>query len=85
MQDRLFKHPKINVIWDSALEDVVGNENPLKVRGAVLRNVAMKFAEGRSEPLAVDAGDLQGILGAKKFENEVAERTSVPGVSAGST
>src|ERR1700676_2627075 len=25
LQDRLFKHPKINVIWDSALHDVVGS------------------------------------------------------------
>ena len=39
LQDRLFKHPKISVIWDSALHDVIGNENPLKVRGVVLRNV----------------------------------------------
>jgi thioredoxin reductase (NADPH) len=39
LQDRLFKHPKIDVIWDSALHDVVGNDNPLKVRGAALRNV----------------------------------------------
>ena len=37
LQDRLFKHPKISVIWDSALDDVVGNENPLKVRGVVLK------------------------------------------------
>ena len=39
LQDRLFKNPKIRVIWDSALHDVLGNENPLKVRGVVLRNV----------------------------------------------
>src|SRR5678810_531071 len=39
LQDRLFKHPKISVVWDSELHDVVGNENPLKVRGVVLRNV----------------------------------------------
>src|SRR6185295_18164654 len=39
LQDRLFKHPKIGVIWDSALDDVVGSDNPLKVRGVVLRNV----------------------------------------------
>src|SRR5262249_17444048 len=30
LQDRLFKHPKINVIWDSVLDDEVGNDNPLK-------------------------------------------------------
>jgi thioredoxin reductase (NADPH) len=39
LQDRLFKNPRISVIWDSALEEVVGSENPLKVKGAVLRNV----------------------------------------------
>ena len=39
LQDRLFKHPKISVIWDSVVEDVIGHENPLKVRGVILRNV----------------------------------------------
>jgi thioredoxin reductase (NADPH) len=39
LQDRLFKHPKINVIWDSELFDVTGDANPLKVRSAVLKNV----------------------------------------------
>jgi thioredoxin reductase (NADPH) len=39
LQDRLFKHPKIDVIWDSVLEDVSGTDNPLKVRGVKLRNV----------------------------------------------
>src|SRR5688572_9163963 len=39
LQDRLFKNPKISVIWDTVLEDVVGSDNPLKVKGAVLRNV----------------------------------------------
>ena len=39
LQDRLFKHPKINVIWDSALHDVTGDTNPMKVRGVVLKNV----------------------------------------------
>jgi thioredoxin reductase (NADPH) len=39
LQDRLFKNPKIGVIWDSVLHDVTGDEDPLKVRGIVLRNV----------------------------------------------
>jgi thioredoxin reductase (NADPH) len=39
LQDRLFKNPKISVIWDSVLEDVTGGENPLKVKGVVVRNV----------------------------------------------
>ncbi len=39
LQDRLFKHPKIEVVWDSVLDDVTGDENPLKVRNIKLKNV----------------------------------------------
>jgi thioredoxin reductase (NADPH) len=39
LQERLFKNPKIAVVWDAVLEEVTGGENPLKVRGVVLRNV----------------------------------------------
>jgi thioredoxin reductase (NADPH) len=39
LQDRLKKNPKISVLWDTVLEDVRGDDNPLKVRGVVLRNV----------------------------------------------
>ena len=31
LQDRLFKNPKIEVIWDTVLHDVLGDDNPLKV------------------------------------------------------
>ena len=39
LQDRLFKHPKIQVIWDSALEEVLGSEKPLSVEGARIKNI----------------------------------------------
>jgi thioredoxin reductase (NADPH) len=39
MQDRLFKHPKIEVVWDSEIVEVQGTEMPLGVTGAKLRNV----------------------------------------------
>jgi thioredoxin reductase (NADPH) len=39
MQERLFKNPKIEVIWDSVLDDVLGSENPLKVNTVRLKNV----------------------------------------------
>jgi thioredoxin reductase (NADPH) len=39
LQDRLFKHPKIEVVWDSVVDDLVGNDNPHKVTGAFLRNL----------------------------------------------
>jgi len=39
LQDRLFKNPKIHVIWDTTLLDVLGDDNPMKVKGVVLKNV----------------------------------------------
>lgn len=38
LQDRLFKNPKIEVIWNHQLEEVKGDENPKNVTGAVLKN-----------------------------------------------
>src|SRR5262249_54951878 len=39
MQDRLFKNPKIDVLWDTVLEEVHGSEAPLKVAHVRLRNL----------------------------------------------
>ena len=39
LQDRLFRNPKISVIWNSALDAVLGSESPPKVVGAAIRNV----------------------------------------------
>jgi thioredoxin reductase (NADPH) len=39
LQDRLFKHPKIEVIWNTALEEVVGGDAPPSVTGAIVRNL----------------------------------------------
>jgi len=39
LQDRMFKNPKISVIWDSAVEEILGTENPPKVIGVRLRNL----------------------------------------------
>jgi thioredoxin reductase (NADPH) len=39
LQDRLFKNPKIEVIWDSVLDDVTGTQDPMKVTTAKLRNI----------------------------------------------
>jgi ATP-dependent Lon protease len=51
--------------------------------GAVCRHVAMRIAEGALAHLQVDVADIPTILGPGKFENEVAMRTSVPGVATG--
>ncbi|MDX1483736.1 MAG: thioredoxin-disulfide reductase [Alphaproteobacteria bacterium] len=39
LQDRLRANPKIEVMWDSVLEEVVGEDDPLGVTGARIRNV----------------------------------------------
>lgn len=39
LQDRLFKNPKVEVVWNHTLDEVVGDENPLGVTGAKIRDV----------------------------------------------
>jgi thioredoxin reductase (NADPH) len=39
LQDRLFKNPKISVIWDTIVDDILGSEDPLKVTQIRLKNV----------------------------------------------
>jgi ATP-dependent Lon protease len=51
--------------------------------GQTLRHAAVRIAEGNSGPIRISRDDLVPILGAPKFENEVAMRVSVPGVATG--
>jgi ATP-dependent Lon protease len=51
--------------------------------GALLRNAAVTIASGRAASVAIGADEVPGILGAARFENDVALRTSVPGVATG--
>ncbi len=39
LQERLFKNPKIKVIWNSVLEEVLGRDNPKGVSAVRLRNL----------------------------------------------
>lgn len=39
LQERLFRHPKIKVVWDSAVDEICGTENPNKVTHVRLKNV----------------------------------------------
>lgn len=38
LQERLFKHPKIKVIWNSTLDEVLGHETPKNVTGVKLKD-----------------------------------------------
>lgn len=39
LQERLFAHPKIEIVWNSAVEEIKGDEEPRGVTGIVLRNL----------------------------------------------
>jgi ATP-dependent Lon protease len=77
-------------ITDDAIRAIIqdytreaGVRNLEREIGAICRHVATRVAEGKVEHMRIDASDLHGILGARRFESEVAMRTSVPGVSTG--
>src|ERR1700716_2343730 len=51
--------------------------------GAICRHAAMRIAEGNATAVVITVADLHAILGPKRFEPEIAMRTSVPGVATG--
>jgi thioredoxin reductase (NADPH) len=38
LQERLFRHPKITVVWDHVVDEIVGTQDPTKVTGVRLRH-----------------------------------------------
>jgi thioredoxin reductase (NADPH) len=50
LQERLFAHEKIEVVWDTAIDEVLGGSDPLGVTGVRLRNVKT----GETRELACD-------------------------------
>ena len=47
LQERLFNHPRIEVVWNTALEEIEGTENPPGVTGIVLKNLNTGAREER--------------------------------------
>jgi len=93
LQERLFKNPKIEVLWNSVLEEVLGSSNPRSVSGAVLKNVVT----GETSRMELDgifvaighvpASELfKGLLEMKPSGYLItapdSTRTSIPGVFA---
>jgi thioredoxin reductase (NADPH) len=57
MQDRLFGNPKIELVWDSTVEEVLGEGEPAVVTGVKLRNVKTgAFSEIKCDGLFVAIG-----------------------------
>ena len=82
--------PEQATLTDAAIRAIIhdytreaGVRNLEREIGAVLRSAAMKIAEGKAESVTLDTADLHVILGAPRFENELAQRTAMPGVATG--
>ena len=93
LQRRLFAHPKVSIVWDSAVDEVLGGGTPEVVRGLRLRNVktgavhdmpvdGVFIAIGHSPHTAVFRGqvqlDAEGYIATRPGTTQ----TSVPGVFA---
>lgn len=93
LQTRLFENPKVSVIWDSVVEEVLGTENPNNVTGVRLKNLktgevsempidGIFIAIGHAPNTSLFQGQLhmdnEGYIITKPNSTE----TSVPGVFA---
>ena len=77
-------------ISDTAIQRIIqdytreaGCRNLEREMGSVFRHVAMQIAEGQIEQAQIEADQLPGILGSKKYDCEAAMRSSEPGVATG--
>jgi ATP-dependent Lon protease len=77
-------------VTDAALGEIVdgytreaGVRNLERELGKVLRKVATEIAKGSETPIVVDIDDLPNYLGRRRFFDEAADRTVVPGVATG--
>jgi len=82
--------PEQSEITEEAIRAIIrdytreaGVRNLERDLGAILHHVAMRVAEGNTDHMRIGADQLHAILGARRFESEVAMRTSVPGVATG--
>src|ERR1700738_3532399 len=71
----------LSIIRDYTRE--AGVRNLERQIGAICRHAAMRIAEGNAVRVVITVADLHAILGPRRFEQEIAMRTSVPGVATG--
>ncbi len=93
LQERLFKNPKIEVIWDSAIEEIVGAAAPKSVTGVRLKNVktgkiidratdGVFIAIGHSPATELFKGQLEMKPSGYLITKPDSTATSIPGVFA---
>jgi thioredoxin reductase (NADPH) len=93
MQERLFKNPKIEVVWNSVLKEVLGEGTPKSVNGVRLENIktgqttelkadGVFVAIGHEPATALFKGQLAMRPSGYLITEPDSTRTSVPGVFA---
>ncbi|MBB3809442.1 thioredoxin-disulfide reductase [Pseudochelatococcus contaminans] len=93
LQERLLAHPKVEVIWNHVLEEIVGQDLPRSVTGVRLRDVAsgavseisaegVFIAIGHKPESALFAGQLDLTPTGYVSVTPGSTQTSVPGVFA---
>jgi len=93
LQDRLFKHPKIEVVWNSELVDISGAAMPPSVQAATIRNVhtgetttletdGVFVAIGHAPATSIFNGKLDMKPGGYLWTAPDSTATNVPGVFA---
>jgi thioredoxin reductase (NADPH) len=93
MQERLFKNPKIEVVWNSVLHEVAGTDDPKTVTGVKLKNVktgkvsalrvdGVFIAIGHEPATQLFKGQLEMKASGYLVTEPDSTRTSIPGVFA---
>jgi thioredoxin reductase (NADPH) len=93
LQNRLFAHPKIKVMWDTTLADVLGTDNPRSVTHARLKNVktgetqdletdGIFIAIGHKPATELFEGQLPFKQGGYLITEPRTTQTEIPGVYA---
>ncbi len=94
MQDRLLKNPKVEVIWDSVIEEITGETDPFPaVTGVRLKNIktgdvsehnthGVFIAIGHAPATELFVGQLETKDGGYLVTEPGTPKTSIPGVYA---
>ena len=93
LQERLFKNPKIEVVWDHAIEEIVGSKDPKSVTGVRLKHVktgaiserkadGVFIAIGHAPATSLFEGQLPMTAGKYLITKPDSTATDIPGVFA---
>ena len=77
-----FKDPALKLIIESYTREA-GVRNLERQIGSVARSIAAEYAGGNTKKVVVETPLVEKTLGPPRFEPELAQRTSVPGVATG--